>query len=82
MTSEKPINEKSPRSVALRGRFVLIGYRFSNISLMIAIATHAATTNSISISIASKARINTIFLPFSRSSGGINSIVARDAKQH
>ena len=49
---------------------------------MIAIATHAATTSSISISIASKARINTIFLPFSRSSCGINSIVARDAKQH
>lgn len=49
---------------------------------MIAIATHAATTSSISISIASKARINTIFLPSSRSSGGINSIVARNAKKH
>ncbi len=49
---------------------------------MIAIATHAATTNSIIISIASKARINTIFLPSSRSSGGINSVVARYAKQH
>lgn len=49
---------------------------------MIAIATHAATTNSISMSIASKARINTIFLPSRRSSGGINSIMARNAKQH
>ena len=66
----------------LRGRFVFIGYRRSNISVMIAIATHAATTSSISISIASKARINTIFLPFSRTSGGIDSVMARDAKQH
>lgn len=82
MTSEKPINEKSPRSVLLRGRIVFIGYRLSNTSLMIAIATHAATTSSISISIASKARINTIFLPSSRTSGGINSVVARDTKQN
>lgn len=49
---------------------------------MIAMATHAATTSSISMSIASKARINTIFLPSSRSSGGINSVMARNAKQH
>lgn len=49
---------------------------------MIAIATHAATTSSISISIASKARIKTIFLPSSRTSGGINSVMARNAKQH
>ena len=49
---------------------------------MIAIATHAATTNSISISIASKERINTIFLPSRRTSGGIYSVVARNAKQH
>ena len=49
---------------------------------MIAIATHAATTSSISISIASKARINTICLPFIRSYGGIYSVMARNPKQH
>lgn len=49
---------------------------------MIAIATHAATTTSISRSITSKASINTICLPSRRSSGGINSVVARDAKQY
>lgn len=50
--------------------------------MMIAIATHAAATTSISRSITSKAIINTICLPSRRTSGGINSVVARDAKQH
>lgn len=51
--------------------------------MIIAIATHAAnTTSTISVSISSKARTNTIFLPSSRTSGGIDSIMARDAKQH
>lgn len=49
---------------------------------MIAIATHAATTTSISRSITSKASINTICLPSRRTSGGIDSVVTRDAKQH
>ena len=49
---------------------------------MIAIATHAATTTSISRSITSKASINTICLPSRRTSGGIYSVMARYAKQH
>lgn len=50
--------------------------------MMIAIATHPATTTSISRSIANKVNINTICLPSRRASGGIDSVVARDAKQH
>lgn len=66
----------------LRGRIVFIDYKWSNMSMTIAIAKHAATTTSISRSITSKASINTICLPSRRAYGGINSVVARDAKQH
>lgn len=66
----------------LRGRIVFIGYKWSNMSMTIAMAKHAATTTSISRSITSKASINTICLPSSRASGGINSVMARDAKKH